>query len=119
MQNTKSQPQSVVNANKLFVANLEKLVNFQMGILQSYKDMWLNQLKAAAEITDAQGLQQFYGRQTEVASTLRQKMMDDAKALADLGTSFKADFDKLAKDSVVEPTKLAKDSVVEPTPKAV
>lgn len=105
-ENAKSLPEPVVNANKLFVANLEKLVNFQMSVLQSYKDMWLNQLKAAAEISDVQGLQQFYGRQTEVASTLRQKMMDDAKALADLGTGFKADFDKLAKDSV------------EPTPKA-
>jgi phasin family protein len=101
-------PPPLVKTNKLVVSELEKVANFQMGVTRYYLDIVLNQLKAATEITDAQSLQAFVQSQVEVANTLRQKMMDDAKVLTDLGNSFKADFDNLAKDTVVEFTPQAK-----------
>jgi hypothetical protein len=35
----------------------------------------------------------------EVANNVRQRVMDDAKVLTELGTDFKADLDALAKES--------------------
>lgn len=92
----------VVKANKLAVANLEKLVNFQFEALRSYADLGLNQFKAAAEVSDVTSLQGFYASQVDAFNVLRKKVLDDAQALVDLSTGFKAEFDKLAKDSVVE-----------------
>jgi len=93
-------PAAMVDANKLVVANVEKLMSLQMQSLQTYLNMGLNQLKAAVEVTDAKSLQDFYSKQTELADVVRQKMMDDAKALADLSTGFKADLDNLTKECV-------------------
>ena len=89
-------------ANKLFVANLEKLVAFQFATAQSYADLSLARLKAAAEVEDVKGLQAFYTAQLDTVAALRQKLLDDAKALTDLGNGFKAEFDKLAEETAAE-----------------
>ncbi len=103
-ENTNALPTQVIKANKLFVNELEKLMSFQMQALQSYMDMNLNQLKAAAEIKDSKSLQSFLSDQSEVANTLREKMMEDAKTLAGLTTGFKDNLDDFAKDSMTNAT---------------
>ena len=92
----------VVKTNKLAVANLEKLVAFQISSLQTYVDISLAQMKSAAEVSNLQELQAFYKSQMDVAANLRQKVMDDFKALTDLGNGFKDDFTKLAEENVSE-----------------
>jgi phasin family protein len=92
---TLSEP--LVRANKLFAANVEKMVVFQMNALKSYLDIGLNQLKAAAEITDIESMQDFYKRQTEIAQTVQQKLMIDAKVMSDMATRFKTEMDNLTK----------------------
>lgn len=89
-----------IKANKLSAANLEALVNFQMSALQSYIDMAMTRMKAAADITDPASLQAFMTGQAEAIASLHQKLMDDAKALADLTSRFKTDFDKLLQESL-------------------
>lgn len=86
----------LVRANQLFAANVEKMAVFQMNALKSYLDISLNQLKAAAEITDIQSLQDFCKRQSEIAKTVQQKLMNDAKAMSDMVARFKAEMDNLA-----------------------
>lgn len=103
-ENTHALPTQVTKTNKLFVNELEKLMAFQMKVLQSYMDIHLNQLKAVVEVKDTKSLQNFLSDQTEVANTLREKMMDDAKTLADLTTGFKDSFDDLAKDNMTSVT---------------
>ena len=103
-QNTIALPTPMIKANKLLVTELERLVNFQMGIMRYYVDIVLNQLKAAAEISDVNSLQEFCKGQVEVTNKVRQRMIDDTKALADLGTGFKADLDALAKERTEELT---------------
>ena len=93
----------VIKANKLSDANLEALVNFQMNALQSYIDMAISRMKAAADISDPTSLQTFLSSQSDSIASLHQKLMDDTKALADLTTRFKADFDKLVQDSLTNP----------------
>jgi phasin family protein len=99
LQNTTALPAPMLKANKLVVAEVERLVNFQMGALRYYVDIALNQLKAVAEISDVSGLQEFVKGQVEVANKVRQRVMDDTKALTELSTDFKADLDTLAKES--------------------
>jgi phasin family protein len=89
-----------LKANKLSAANLEALVNFQMSALQSYVDMAMARMKAAADISDPASLQVFLTSQAETISSLNQKFMDDSKALGDLMGRFKAEFDKLIKESL-------------------
>lgn len=89
-----------LKANKLSAANLEALVNFQMSALQSYVDMAMARMKAAADINDPASLQTFLTSQAETISSLNQKFMDDSKALGDLIGRFKAEFDKLIKESL-------------------
>jgi phasin family protein len=107
-ENVNALPAPLVKANKLVVAEVEKLVNFQMGAARYYTEMMLNQMKAAAEVNDMKSLQAFLQGQTEVANVMRQRVMEDVKALTEMGNGIKADFDELAKDSVVELTPRAK-----------
>lgn len=86
-----------IKANQLFAANLEKMVIFQMSAFQSYLDIGLNQMKAAAEITDIKSLQDFYNRQSEIAQTVQQKLMIDAKAMANMAARFKVEMDNLTR----------------------
>lgn len=94
----------VAKANQLAVANLEKLVTLQMDALRTYVDLGLKQLKAVAEISDPESLKAFYASQLGVAGTVRQKVMDDVKALTELGTDFKAQCDTLTEENVTELT---------------
>ncbi len=90
----------VIKANKLSAANLEALVNFQMNSLQSYINLAMERMKTAADINDPASLQSFLTSQAESITNLQQKFLGDTKALADLMTGFKAEFDKLLKESV-------------------
>ena len=90
----------VIKANKLSAVNLEALVNFQMSALQSYVDMAINRMKAAAEISDPASLQAFMTGQAEAIASLQRKFMDDARILSELTARFKAEFDQLARDSL-------------------
>jgi phasin family protein len=95
----------VVKANKLAVTNFEKLVGFQMNAMQAYVDMGLEQLKAAAEVNSPQSFQSFWSKQVEMSNVLRQKLLDDTKALVDLSNGMKDEFTKLAEDNVKEISK--------------
>ena len=94
----------VVKANQQAVANLEKLVNFYQGILPGYVELGLGRLKAAAEVSDVKGLQEFVNGQVETAKVFNDKVVADGKALAELVNGFAGDYQKLAKDSVAELT---------------
>lgn len=90
----------VIKANKLSAVNLEALVNFQMSALQSYVDMAMTRMKAAADISDPASLKAFLTSQAEAIASLHQKFTDDTKTLADLMARFKAEFDKLVQESL-------------------
>ncbi|MDQ2696298.1 MAG: phasin family protein [Pseudomonadota bacterium] len=92
----------VVKANRLAVANLEKLAEFQKDALPGYVNVPLAQLKAAVEVTDAESAKVFANSQVEAGKALNAKLVADAKALAELLSSFVAGYNALAKDSVAE-----------------
>ncbi|MFO1372597.1 MAG: phasin family protein [Candidatus Competibacteraceae bacterium] len=102
LESPQSLPEWLIKANKLLVEELEQVFAFQMGVLHSYLNMSLNQLKAAAEITDTQSLHDFYTRQAEIASFLQQKSIKDTKVITDMATRFKAEFDNLIQATLDE-----------------
>ncbi|MCP5419992.1 MAG: phasin family protein [Gammaproteobacteria bacterium] len=105
--NPQALPNVLSNAGQLVLNNVEKLTALQMNALQSYVDLGLGQVRAAAKATDAKGLQDFYKLQADAANSVRQRLMDDAKAMADLGVDFKAGLDALVKDCVVSGAQVA------------
>lgn len=92
----------LVRANKLAVANVERVIELQLKALQKYVDLGIAQLKAAAEIDSPKALQAYFGKQIEVANTFRQQLLDDVKAWTELSTDLKDEFTKLAEDNVKE-----------------
>ena len=97
-------PATVVKANKLAAANIEKLTAWQIETVKSYIDLGLGRLKAAAEVTDSESLQAFYNDQLAVAKTVQEKLVNDSKALGELSADIKADIEKLVQESTVELT---------------
>jgi phasin family protein len=93
-------PEPVVKTNKLLVENMEKMMVFQMNAFKSYLNIGINQMRAAAEITDLQSLQDFCKRQAEIAQTVQHKLMSDTKAMSDMAARFKTEMDGLAKTTL-------------------
>ncbi|NMQ20745.1 phasin family protein [Candidatus Competibacter phosphatis] len=100
LETPQSLPEPLVKVNKLMVENIEKMMLFQMNSLKAYLDIGINQMRAAAEINDVKSLQSFYKRQTDIAQTVQQKMLHDAKAMSDLATRFKTEMDGLTKTTL-------------------
>jgi len=108
MKQSQPMPAYMIKANKLMVESLEKVTAFQMATLKSYVDLSVARVHAAAEVYDPKTLQTFVNGQVETAKVLREKVMADSRAMAELGNSLKADFDKLTKDGIAQVSKAAK-----------
>lgn len=88
-----------VQLNQLAVARLDKLVEFQLDALQSYVDLGLERMKAAAALSSLEDLQDFFQGQMEAAKSLQQMLLNDFDKLMKLTVSTQAEFGKLAEDS--------------------
>ena len=82
--------------NKLTVAKLEQLASLQLASLREYTDLNLGQLKAAAEITGPQDLQDYFSKHRDFLKTLGEKLAGDAQAMATLGKEFMEEAQKVA-----------------------
>lgn len=98
METPQALPESVIRVNKLFIENLEKMLVFQMNSLKIYFDIGINQIRAAAEITDLESLQDFCVRQAEIAQTLQRKLLNDARLMSEMATRFKTEMGELKND---------------------
>ena len=108
-----------VNAEKMFapsrkladltIASTEKLFALQMALTQGYFELGMKQLKSVLEVKDAESLKSFVSLQAEVAKNVGEKVMADAKAVADLNAEVGAEVQKLTQESL--------QSVVAPRPR--
>ncbi|MBE2293691.1 MAG: phasin family protein [Phycisphaerales bacterium] len=108
LETPQSLPEPLLKANKLWVENMEKMLVFQMNSFKTYMDIGINQMRAAAEINDVKSLQDFYKRQTNIAQTIQQKLLHDAKLMSDLATRFKNEMDNLTRLTLEEVLPLPK-----------
>jgi phasin family protein len=89
----------ILKFNTLLISNLEKMSEFQINAFKSYSDMGLNQLKQAAEVTDADSVREYTARQTELMSTFSQHIMEDTKAMTDMTMQFQKDVGQIFEET--------------------
>lgn len=89
----------VQKLNALGVANAEKLAALQIKSLEAYSKLGISQLKAAMAVQDIAGFQAYLADQQEVVKTVSEKLVADAKTVAELGEQFTAEAQKVAKES--------------------
>ncbi len=85
--------------NALGVENVEKLAALQINRLETYSKLGISQLKAALAVQDADSLKTFLEDQQEVAKTVREELVADAKSVVELGEKFTAEAQNVAKES--------------------
>ena len=73
-------PEPWVNANRMFAANVERVLSFQMNTLKSYLGIGMNQLRAAAEVNDFQSFQDFCSRQAQISKTMQYRLMNEMRS---------------------------------------
>jgi len=84
--------------NRLFVGNIEKMIAFQINVLKSYLDIGLNQMRAAAEVTDIKSFHDFCERQSAIAQTMQYKLMREGQAMSGVTRRLKSKMDHLTQD---------------------
>jgi phasin family protein len=104
---TKNVVAPVQELNRLVVENAEKLVALQIASAQSYYALGFSNLKALLEVHDAEAFKAYIGKQSELAKSVSERLASDAKAVAELGSGFSAEAQKLGKESVKAVTEKA------------
>jgi phasin family protein len=92
----------VVKLNKLTVAKVEEFAALELASLRAYSELSLGQLKAAVEVSDAESFKAFTKSQTEVLKSVSEKLVADAKEVAAIGESYRAEALQIARDSASE-----------------
>lgn len=91
------EPMGKINA--LMVSNIEKVAEFQLGAVKSYAELAMKQWKQVTEIRDIESLKDFGSNQSEIASELSQKIVEDMKALGEMGMDFKAQVEEIVAEA--------------------
>ena len=84
----------------LSLSNSEKLYALQLELAQSYVNIGVEQFKALVEVKDPESLQAFLAKQVDVAKSISEKLIADGQAVAELGTQFNNETQKLARESL-------------------
>lgn len=90
----------LMEANKLMMDKLQKLVDMQVKAAPSYAELHIKQLQQVSSIKDADSFKQFWDGQVAASDALREKLMADSKAMSDLGVSFLTELSELAEKNV-------------------
>ncbi len=89
----------VQKLSALGIENVEKLAALQLKSIDAYSKLAISQLKAALEVQDVAGFQAYLADQQTVVKTVSEKLVADAKSVAELGEKFSAEAQKVAKES--------------------
>lgn len=90
----------VQELNKLYFYNVEKLVEIQLNSARDYAEICLDQFRSVSEINDQKGLEAFITKQGETFKHIGEKVIADSQAVANIGTEFSTEAQKIAEKSV-------------------
>ncbi|TVT54919.1 MAG: phasin family protein [Sedimenticola thiotaurini] len=90
----------VQELNKLYFYNVEKLVEIQLNSARDYAEICLDQFRSVSEINDQKGLEAFISKQGETFKHIGEKVIADSQAVANIGTEFSTEAQKIAEKSV-------------------
>ena len=93
--------------NRLIVDNAEKLVALQIASVKNYSALSFANLKALLEVRDAEAFQAYLSKQGELAKSVSEQLMSDAKAVAELGSDFTEEIKKISEEGVKAVTEKA------------
>ncbi|MCY4155709.1 MAG: phasin family protein [Gammaproteobacteria bacterium] len=74
--------------NTLALENVEKLLDIQLKSINDTAKLGVEQLKAAADIKDADGLKKYFTDQAEVVKSLGERFVKDGQSALELGVSY-------------------------------
>lgn len=94
--------------SSLVIEHFAKVSEFQLEAFKAYSDLSVEQLRAAAKVSDAKSLQDFLSNQSKVAKTVSDKLNEDASTLAGFGKDLTAELQKLTQENVATVSKAAK-----------
>ncbi len=98
---------------KLAVDYTEKLMAAQMEAVRTYSEIGMQQARAAMEIKDTKGFQQYAEQQQTVAKDLSERVKSDAEKSVAMNQDFANDIRKLVESSVQNASETAQQSVAE------
>jgi phasin family protein len=84
----KSVIESIQKRNQQASATVAKLAAHRIESLKAYSDLAVNQLNAAAEVKDVEGLQALMSKQSDFLVTYGRCLMSDITTTAQLGMDF-------------------------------
>jgi len=89
-----------LEANKLVMGKLQKLVDLQINAVPAYAELHLDQVRKAGSVKDADSLKQFWDEHMSASNKLRDKLLADSQAVSDLGVSLLTELGELAENNV-------------------
>ena len=105
---TNSQMEQVLNpmrkAQGTMLDHFAKVADFQVEAMKHYSDLSIQNLRALKDVNDAQSLQAYVSKQTEVAKSLGEKVSADVSEFVKLQRGFAEEMQKLAQDGVANAT---------------
>ena len=90
----------VRSLNELALSNADKLVDMQLGNARKYTTLMLDSLKEAAAAKDAEDAKTYVLGQVEAFRKLGENLTADGEALAQLGSAYAAEVQKIAEASL-------------------
>lgn len=86
--------------NALAVDNIEKLVDLQVKRFEETAKLGIQQWKEATAIKDLDGFKAYWTKSAELAKTLAEQAVEDARTVVELGNSYSNEAQRIYKDSV-------------------
>ena len=95
----------------LLTDHAETLAGIQFDAAKAYTDLALKQVRAAADIRDAEGVQSYVAGQSDAAKQFADRVKQDVEKLVSANQSFVQNAQKLTQDSVTTAQKAAEEGV--------
>lgn len=101
---TASQMQQFVEplqqAQSKLVEHASRMADVQVAAFKQYSDLGMDSMQALTEIQDAQSLQAYVTKQTEVAKNLGERLTTDVNEFVKINRGLAEDMQKLAQENV-------------------
>ena len=78
----------VQKLHKQAASALAQLSTHQLESLRTYSELGINQVKAAAQVRDAEGLRKLLSKQAGVMGKARDRLLSDFRAVFQVGADF-------------------------------
>ena len=93
--------------NTLALENVEKLLDIQLKSINDTTRLGLEQLKAAADIKDVDGLKKYLTDQAEMVKSLGERFVKDGQSALELGVSYTDKVQQLVAETIKQDSPVA------------